>query len=167
MLLFFRCSAWRGSHEMSHASRLVREAASRLMCSRKGHILNFFQQWAYKRSTWKGQQSGTDGVLTCNQHDVDVTAGLQVLIQCGSPVVFKERVMTCHYSVASWLMRETDSRLMRPREDHSLKHVEHRQCTTAVFCNRNTDEHLCRPTSAVVHWPPSERSLVGFRTVLS
>ena len=49
-------------------------------------MLNFFQQWTYKRPTWKGQQSGTHGVLTCNQHNVDVTAGLQVLMQCGSLV---------------------------------------------------------------------------------
>ena len=30
-------------HRLIHASRLVREAVSRLMCSRKGHMLNFFQ----------------------------------------------------------------------------------------------------------------------------
>ena len=100
MLLFSRCSAWRGSHETSlaewpskgvlrriliHDSRLVREAASRLMCSRKGHILNFIQQWAYKRPTWTGQQSGTNGVLTKEQHIVDVTAGQQEPKQRGSP----------------------------------------------------------------------------------
>ena len=76
-------------HCLIHASRLVREAASRLMCSRKGHMLSFFQQWAYKRPTSKGQQSGTHGVLTCNQHNVDVAAGLQVLMQCGSLVSLK------------------------------------------------------------------------------
>ena len=68
------------THRLIDASRLVREAASRLMCSIKLHVLNFFQQWAYKRRTWKGQQNGTYGVLTCNQHNVDVTASLQVLI---------------------------------------------------------------------------------------
>ena len=131
-------------HRLIHASRLVREAASRLMCSRKGHMLNFFQQWAYKRPTSKGQQSGTHGVLTCNQHNVDVTAGLQVLMQCGSlvslnndahsdrltaiqsrGVAFEGRVMTPRHSHASQLMREAATRLMRPRKGHTLKHFQH------------------------------------------
>ena len=37
----------------SHASQLMREAATRLMRLRKGHTLKHFQHWAYKRPTWK------------------------------------------------------------------------------------------------------------------
>ena len=61
---------------------------------------------------------------------VDVTASLQVLIPHGSPVFLlgfiyqvvacTGHVMTYRHSRASRLMRETDSRLMRPRKDHSL-----------------------------------------------
>ena len=117
-----------------HTSRLVREAASRLMYSRKGHILNFFQQWVYKRPTWKGHQSGTYGVLTCIQHNVDVTAGLQYSCnvdpqylqttiltrihssRCG----FEWRVMTHRHSYASRLMRETASRHMIEERPHII-----------------------------------------------
>ena len=72
--------------------------------------------------------------------------------------------MTYRHSHASRLMRETCSRLMRPRKDHLLKHFQRRQRTTAVLCDRNTDEHLCRPTSASCTNRLLSVSLVGFRT---
>ena len=67
-------------------------------------------------------------------------------------------------------MRETDSRLMRPRKDHSLKHFQHWRTNGhqeadnvrhRYYATGNTDQHLCRPTGAVVH-QPLERSLAGF-----
>ena len=41
------------THRLIHASRLMREAASRLMRPRKGNTLKHVQHWAYKRPTWK------------------------------------------------------------------------------------------------------------------
>ena len=64
-------------HRLIHASRLVREAVSRLMCSRTGHMLNFLNSGHINGPL----QRVNTAAHWCNQHKVDVTAGLQVLMQ--------------------------------------------------------------------------------------
>ena len=131
------------------------------------------------------------GVLTCNQHKVDVTAGLQVLMQCGSlaslnndthpdrltaiqsrGVAFEGRVMTPRHSHASQLMREAATRLMRPRKGHTLKHFHtghtnglpgSRQRTAALLYNRYTDEQGTVRILAGQHSHPQiQRSRIDF-----
>ena len=153
--------------------RLVRKAASGFMCSRKGHILNFFQQWAYKLPTWKGRQSGTNGDLiaintkltlpqVASIHATLIPRIFNQRYSLGSihqGLAFERHVMTHRHFHASRFRRETDSNTGRTNGP-----PESRQRTTAALCNRYTDHHLCRPTSAVVQQPSSEHSLAGFRT---
>ena len=87
-------------------------------------------------------------------------------------VACTEHVMTYRHSRPSRLMRETYSRLMRPRKDHSLNfsdigrtngHQEADNVRQRYYANGTLIDILCRPTGAVVH-QPYERSLAGFRT---
>ena len=146
------------THRLIHTSGFMREAASRFMCSRKGHIVNVFQKWVYKRPTRKGRQNGANGVLTCNQHNVGVTAGLQVFMQRGSPGIFKQRyslrsirqgvaferrVMTHSHLHASRHRRETDSHHMHPRRGHTLKHFSTLGIQTAHLQADNVQQRYC------------------------
>ena len=58
-------------HHLIHASRLVREVVLRLMCSRVKILPTVGIQTAH----FEGSTKRHTGVLTCNQHKVDVTAG--------------------------------------------------------------------------------------------
>ena len=82
-------------HRHTHASRLVREAASRLMRPRKGHTIKLFLHWAYKRPTWKRTTKTAHMVfLTCDQHNhnVDVTAGFARTLAMWISSIFKTTI---------------------------------------------------------------------------